>query len=270
MADAVNLALENSVEEAEQLLKCSTFSTREVQMSGALGSSTCFEGAGPRESIHERYSVRDGSAQAAHPAQGTTRRRIDRSSRSDAFFLFRRSDLNERLLRASSQRARAGGSSALANAVGHAFIRKVHVLYQRVLRKYPGNVGLWLDFATFCFSHGNARLLSEVMSQGLRLNPSCAGLWCFAANWEYKHKGDISAARRLLTARAAELRAEQGAVAGILPPRAQGGRGRARQERGAGPARRRRGRQPGRRGGGTSSRWRAARTRATACSTRSS
>jgi hypothetical protein len=74
----------------------------------------------------------------------------------------------------------------------------VHVLYQRVLRKYPGNVGLWLDFATFCFSHGNARLLSEVTSQGLRLNPSCAGLWCFAANWEYKHKGDISAARHLL------------------------------------------------------------------------
>ena len=74
----------------------------------------------------------------------------------------------------------------------------MHVLYQRVLRKYPGNVGLWLDFATFCFSHGNARLLSEVTSQGLRLNPSCAGLWCFAANWEYKHKGDISAARRLL------------------------------------------------------------------------
>ena len=82
--------------------------------------------------------------------------------------------------------------------MGHAFIRKVHVLYQRGLRKYPGNVGLWLDFATFCFSHGNARLLSEVTSQGLRLNPSCAGLWCFAANWEYKHKGDISAARRLL------------------------------------------------------------------------
>ena len=72
------------------------------------------------------------------------------------------------------------------------------MLYQRVLRKYPGNVGLWLDFATFCFSHGNARLLSEVTSQGLRLNPSCAGLWCFAANWEYKHKGDISAARHLL------------------------------------------------------------------------
>ena len=96
------------------------------------------------------------------------------------------------------QRKREGSSSALANTVGHGLIRKVHVLYQRVLRKYPGNVGLWLDFATFCFSHGNARLLSEVTSQGLRLNPSCAGLWCFAANWEYKHKGDISAARRLL------------------------------------------------------------------------
>jgi hypothetical protein len=32
MADAVNISLENSVEEAEQLLKCSTFSSREVQM----------------------------------------------------------------------------------------------------------------------------------------------------------------------------------------------------------------------------------------------
>jgi hypothetical protein len=82
--------------------------------------------------------------------------------------------------------------------VGHTFIRKIHALYQRVLRKYPGNVGLWLDFATFCYSHGNSRLLSEVVSQGLLLNPSCAGLWCFAANWEYKHKGDISAARHLL------------------------------------------------------------------------
>ena len=67
-----------------------------------------------------------------------------------------------------------------------------------MLCKYPGNVGLWLDFASFCFSHGNARLLSEVVSQGLLLNPQCAGLWCFAANWEYKHKGDISAARHLL------------------------------------------------------------------------
>lgn len=82
--------------------------------------------------------------------------------------------------------------------MGHAFIRKVHTLYQRVLRKYPGNVGLWLDFASFCFSHGNARLLSEVVSQGLLLNPQCAGLWCFAANWEYKHKGDIASARHLL------------------------------------------------------------------------
>lgn len=41
-------------------------------------------------------------------------------------------------------------------------------------------------------------MLSEVISQALRLNPSCAGLWAFAASWEYKRKGDISAARYLL------------------------------------------------------------------------
>ena len=132
--------------------------------------------------------------------------------------------------------------------MGHAFIRKVHVLYQRVLRKYPGNVGLWLDFATFCFSHGNARLLSEVTSQGLRLNPSCAGLWCFAANWEYKHKGDISAARRLLL-RGLRNCAQSKVLWQALPPQLKVAADvRARNGRWA--CRRRRGRQPGRRGGG--------------------
>ena len=76
----------------------------------------------------------------------------------------------------------------LSNVVAHALIRKIHGLYQRALRKYRGNVGLWLQFTTFCYLHGNQRLLSEVIAQALQLNPTCAGLWSFAAQWEYKRK----------------------------------------------------------------------------------
>ena len=130
----------------------------------------------------------------------------------------------ERPSSSSAAVAAEGSSHSVYNTVAHSFIRKVHSLYQRALRKFRGNVGLWLEFTTFCYSHGNQRLLSEVISQALRLNPSCAGLWAFAASWEYKRKvrqknlfvvvsipfsepehldirvlqGDISAARYLL------------------------------------------------------------------------
>lgn len=79
-------------------------------------------------------------------------------------------------------------NNSRSNIVSHALIRKIHTLYQRMLRIYRGNVGLWLDFTTFCYSHGSQRLLSEVISQALQLNPTCAGLWSFAARWEYKRK----------------------------------------------------------------------------------
>ena len=81
--------------------------------------------------------------------------------------------------------AHRGHGSALVRAVCHSFISKVVVLYQRALRETKGNVGLWLRFATFCYQHGNRRLLSRVITQALQMNPSCAGLWAFAAFWEY-------------------------------------------------------------------------------------
>mmetsp|Transcript_13990 Transcript_13990/g.56761 ORF Transcript_13990/g.56761 Transcript_13990/m.56761 type:complete len:252 (+) Transcript_13990:91-846(+) len=76
--------------------------------------------------------------------------------------------------------------------------RNILNLFQRALQKFRGNVGLWLEFATFSYSHASYRLLSEILSQALQFNPDCAGLWAFAATLEYRQRGDISAARRLL------------------------------------------------------------------------
>jgi len=87
-------------------------------------------------------------------------------------------------------------NSALVHSVYRSLIGKVVVLYQRALRESKGSVGMWLRFATFCYIHGNRRLLSEVITQAIQMNPSCAGLWAFAAFWEYRSQGDVSAARR--------------------------------------------------------------------------
>lgn len=76
--------------------------------------------------------------------------------------------------------------------------RRVHLLYQRALRKFRGNVGIWLEFAAYCYANGNEALMSEVISHALQLNPTCAGLWSFSAFWEFKRMADISSARHLL------------------------------------------------------------------------
>uniref|UniRef100_A0A7R9T9Z0 U3 small nucleolar RNA-associated protein 6 N-terminal domain-containing protein n=1 Tax=Micromonas pusilla TaxID=38833 RepID=A0A7R9T9Z0_MICPS len=81
--------------------------------------------------------------------------------------------------------------------VSKGIIRIVYTLFQRALSKFRGNVGLWLELTTFCYTHGSQRLLSEVISHALQLNPSCSGLWSFASLWEYEKKGDVAAARRL-------------------------------------------------------------------------
>lgn len=160
MADAVNLSLENAVREAEELEKSGSFSRTEVRY--IFQKRARFE-----------YLLKRRRAPAA---------------RYLSYIKFETDLYKLHKLRQPSSSLAAGGNHAVYNAVAHGFIRKVHSLYQRALRKFRGSVGLWLEFCTFCYSHGNQRLLSEVLSQALRLNPSCAGLWAFAASWEYKRK----------------------------------------------------------------------------------
>ena len=66
--------------------------------------------------------------------------------------------------------------------------RNILYLFQRALQQFRGNVGLWLEFATFSYSHASYRLLSEILSQALQFNPDCAGLWAFVATLEYRQR----------------------------------------------------------------------------------
>mmetsp|Transcript_3035 Transcript_3035/g.6929 ORF Transcript_3035/g.6929 Transcript_3035/m.6929 type:complete len:461 (+) Transcript_3035:166-1548(+) len=169
MADAVYLSLENAVREAEQLENSGSFTRAEVKY--IFLKRARFE-----------YLLRRRRAPAA---------------RFLTYIKFE-TDLYRLHRLRKVQLPGNNNKNLLRNSVAHGLIRKVHSLFQRALGTFHGSVALWLEFTTFCHSHGNQRLLSEVISQALRLNPSCAGLWSFAASWEFKHKSDISAARHLL------------------------------------------------------------------------
>mmetsp|Transcript_13677 Transcript_13677/g.53972 ORF Transcript_13677/g.53972 Transcript_13677/m.53972 type:complete len:318 (-) Transcript_13677:1658-2611(-) len=164
MAEAVNFLIENEVSEAQLYERAAVFTTHEIQ--DIFKKRSRFE-----------YLLR--------------RRRVDASCYTN-YIKFEQNLIELLRLR----EAHRGHGSALVRAVCHSFISKVVVLYRRALRETKGNVGLWLRFATFCHQHGNRRLLSRVITQALQMNPSCAGLWAFAAFWEYTSQGDVSAARR--------------------------------------------------------------------------
>jgi len=164
MADAVNLFIESGVSEAELYERAAIFTTREIQC--VFRKRSRFE-----------YLLR--------------RRRIDISCYTN--YIKFEINLIELL---SLRKGHQEHNSALVHSVYRSLIGKVVVLYQRALRESKGSVGMWLRFATFCYIHGNRRLLSEVITQAIQMNPSCAGLWAFAAFWEYRSQGDVSAARR--------------------------------------------------------------------------
>jgi hypothetical protein len=215
MADTVNLSLENAVREAEELEKSGSFTRAEVKY--IFQKRARFEYLLKRRRAPAarflKYIKFETDLYKLHKLRKVL---LPRASKVLLLIYFKTQIL-------SQEQPSAGSNQAIYNAVAHGFIRKVHSLYQRALRKFRGSVGLWLEFTIFCYSHGNQRLLSEVISQALRLNPSCAGLWAFAASWEYKRKarqkhsllfsgdllgsehhhvriqqGDISAARYLL------------------------------------------------------------------------
>jgi len=164
MADAVNFLIESGVSEAELYERAAIFTTREIQC--VFRKRSRFE-----------YLLR--------------RRRIDISCYTN-YIKFEINLIEILSLRKGHQEH----NSALVHSVYRSLIGKVVVLYQRALRESKGSVGMWLRFATFCYIHGNRRLLSEVITQAIQMNPSCAGLWAFAAFWEYRSQGDVSAARR--------------------------------------------------------------------------
>mmetsp|Transcript_7704 Transcript_7704/g.34915 ORF Transcript_7704/g.34915 Transcript_7704/m.34915 type:complete len:252 (+) Transcript_7704:271-1026(+) len=164
MADAVNFLIESGVSEAELYERAAIFTTREIQC--VFRKRSRFE-----------YLLR--------------RRRIDISCYTN--YIKFEINLIELL---SLRKGHQEHNSALVHSVYRSLIGKVVVLYQRALRESKGSVGMWLRFATFCYIHGNRRLLSEVITQAIQMNPSCAGLWAFAAFWEYRSQGDVSAARR--------------------------------------------------------------------------
>lgn len=76
--------------------------------------------------------------------------------------------------------------------------RRISFIFDRALRKFGDNVGLWEQYIEFCRRSGSSRALSKIFPRALQLHPLCASLWIQHAKWEFDDNQNAHGARSLI------------------------------------------------------------------------
>jgi len=75
--------------------------------------------------------------------------------------------------------------------------RRMHIIFDRGVRKFKGDMRMWYQYIDFCLRSGSTKVLSRVLLRALKFHPREVHLWLLAADTELKC-GHIKAARTLL------------------------------------------------------------------------
>lgn len=78
------------------------------------------------------------------------------------------------------------------------FLRHICYVYERALRRFPGNMDLWNDYIHFLKTKGASNILNTVFGRALSLHPKQENLWLQAAMFELDVNCNTHAARVLL------------------------------------------------------------------------
>lgn len=78
---------------------------------------------------------------------------------------------------------------------GHAGQRKVFFILDRGVRKFPGDLKLWMQYLSFCRKEKATKKIKEVLTRLLRLHPTKSELWVYAARYAIEEEGDMMGAR---------------------------------------------------------------------------
>lgn len=76
--------------------------------------------------------------------------------------------------------------------------RTVFFVLERGTKKFPGDLGLWMQYIQYCQEQKANKKLTKVFTSVLRLKPREWGLWVLAAKHYAERQGDMSTARSYL------------------------------------------------------------------------
>ena len=80
-------------------------------------------------------------------------------------------------------------------ATAHNGQRTIFFILDRATKKFPGDLGLWVQYVQFCQKEKASKKLAKVFTSMLRLKPREWGLWVLAAKHYAEEQGDMTTAR---------------------------------------------------------------------------
>ncbi|CAK4033613.1 related to HAT (Half-A-TPR) repeat-containing [Lecanosticta acicola] len=95
------------------------------------------------------------------------------------------------------KRSKRLGAKATAFG-GQSAQRTVFFVLDRATKKFPGDMGLWMQYISFCKKEKAGKKLGKVFTAVLRLHPRDWGLWILAAKHYAETQGDMGTARSYL------------------------------------------------------------------------
>ncbi|KNC50398.1 U3 snoRNP protein [Thecamonas trahens ATCC 50062] len=96
------------------------------------------------------------------------------------------------------RRKKVGLPSGFRSKADSAYLRRVHSIYTRLLRRYPGDVDDWARYFAFCADNGAHKQLAKAHAKALEAHSRKADLWILAARFEIAVRHNMVLARALL------------------------------------------------------------------------
>ncbi|GAB5585659.1 U3 snoRNP protein [Umbelopsis nana] len=166
MADTVQFYLEQMVPELEDLEKKNLFSKTEIK--AIVKKRTNFE-----------YALK---------------RRI---TKKVDFLRYIEYEMNLEALR-KKRKSRIETKPTKQSISDYAGNRRIFFIFERALRKFKGDLSLWLQYIEFAKANSANKTLGKIFADAIQLHPTKAPLWIMAASWEFEENANIVAARVLM------------------------------------------------------------------------
>ncbi|PKY08252.1 hypothetical protein P168DRAFT_308336 [Aspergillus campestris IBT 28561] len=73
--------------------------------------------------------------------------------------------------------------------------RRIFFVLDRATRKFPGDIGLWVQYIEYARQQKSYKKLSTILTDALRLNPTNVDLWLYAAQYSLDEHADMTQSR---------------------------------------------------------------------------
>ncbi|KAL8032873.1 hypothetical protein ABFX02_13G125400 [Erythranthe guttata] len=169
MADVVQFKLERMLDELEDLDRRGLFSKQEIA-----------------EIVKQRRKF-EYRLKRPSPLKQDYLTYIDYEKQLDAL----------RILRRKSFLKKSGDKKLKKSVSDYAGVSRILEIYRLATTRFKGDIELWFQYLEFCKARGHGRM-KKALAQLVRFHPKVAGVWIYAAAWEFDNNLNVAAARALM------------------------------------------------------------------------